>query len=83
MVATSNSELSLSKPSPEARRWASKLKGAALGLVSTESFPAVVGTADAMLKSSDVTLIGYEKTGAGQCTAVVRGGVAEIGRAHV
>ncbi|MGD1932411.1 MAG: carbon dioxide-concentrating mechanism protein CcmK [Leptolyngbyaceae cyanobacterium] len=77
MVA-SNSKLSLSQPSPEARRWASKLKGAALGLVSTESFPAVVGTADAMLKSSDVTLIGYEKTGAGQCTAVVRGGVADV-----
>ena len=77
MVA-SNSKLSLSQPSPEARRWASKLKGAALGLVSTESFPAVVGTADAMLTSSDVTLLGHEKTGAGQCTAVVRGGVADV-----
>jgi carbon dioxide concentrating mechanism protein CcmO len=31
-----------------------------------------------MLKSSDVMLIGYEKTGAGQCTAVVRGGVADV-----
>jgi carbon dioxide concentrating mechanism protein CcmO len=49
-----------------------------LGLVSTQSFPAVVGTADAMLKSSDVILIGYEKTGSGQCTAVVRGGVADV-----
>lgn len=77
MVAT-NSKLSLSKPSPRAQRWASKLKGAALGLVSTQSFPAVVGTADAMLKSSDVILIGYEKTGSGQCTAVVRGGVADV-----
>ncbi|HEY9880150.1 MAG TPA: BMC domain-containing protein, partial [Leptolyngbyaceae cyanobacterium] len=55
-----------------------KLRGAALGLVSTESFPAVVGTADAMLKSADVFLVGYEKTGSGQCTAVVRGGVADV-----
>lgn len=55
-----------------------KLRGAALGLVSTESFPAVVGTADAMLKSADVFLVGYEKTGGGQCTAVVRGGVADV-----
>ncbi len=33
----------------------------ALGLVSTRSFPAIVGTADAMLKTSGVTLVGYEK----------------------
>jgi carbon dioxide concentrating mechanism protein CcmO len=71
-------KLSLSESSPRAQRWASKLKGAALGLVSTQSFPAVVGTADAMLKSADVMLIGYEKTGSGQCTAVVRGGVADV-----
>lgn len=77
MVAI-NSKLSLQKPSPRAERWAAKLKGAALGLVSTQSFPAVVGTADAMLKSSDVILIGYEKTGSGQCTAVVRGNVADV-----
>ncbi|MBE7380569.1 MAG: BMC domain-containing protein [Leptolyngbya sp. SIO1E4] len=73
-----NTNLSVSKPSPYAQRWASKLRNAALGLVSTESFPAVVGTADAMLKSADVMLIGYEKTGSGQCTAVVRGGVADV-----
>jgi len=78
MVATNPKKLTLAKPSPQTRRWASKLKGAALGLVSTQSFPAVVGTADAMLKSSDVMLIGYEKTGAGHCTAVVRGGVADV-----
>ncbi len=73
-----NLDLSLSKPSPQTQRWAAKLRGAALGLVCTESFPAVVGTADAMLKSADVVLIGYEKTGSGQCTAVVRGGVADV-----
>ncbi len=78
MVATNSKQLALAKPSPHAQRWASKLKGAALGMVSTHSFPAVVGTADAMLKSSDVMLIGYEKTGAGHCTAVVRGGVADV-----
>lgn len=73
-----HTQLSVSKPSPYSERWAAKLRGAALGLVCTESFPAVVGTADAMLKSADVMLIGYEKTGAGQCTAVVRGGVADV-----
>lgn len=50
----------------------------ALGLVSTQSFPAIVGTADMMLKSSQVTLVGYEKIGSGYCTAVVRGKVADV-----
>nr|CAA26970.1 unnamed protein product [Synechococcus elongatus PCC 6301] len=50
----------------------------ALGVICTRSFPAVVGTADMMLKSADVTLIGYEKTGSGFCTAIIRGGYADI-----
>ncbi|BAW97526.1 carbon dioxide concentrating mechanism protein [[Synechococcus] sp. NIES-970] len=50
----------------------------ALGLVSTKSFPAIVGTADMMLKSAAVTLVGYEKTGGGYCTAVVRGKTADV-----
>jgi len=50
----------------------------ALGLVSTRSFPAIVGTADEMLKASGVTLVGYEKIGSGYCTAIVRGGIADV-----
>ena len=50
----------------------------ALGLVSTQSFPAIVGTADMMLKSAGVTLVGYEKTGGGFCTAIIRGGIADV-----
>ncbi len=53
-------------------------KDSALGLVTTRSFPAIVGTADMMLKSSGVTLVGYEKIGGGYCTAVVRGNTAEV-----
>ncbi|MBD2090343.1 BMC domain-containing protein [Microcoleus sp. FACHB-1515] len=50
----------------------------ALGLVSTRSFPAIVGVADMMLKSSGVTLVGYEKIGSGYCTAVVRGNISDV-----
>lgn len=50
----------------------------ALGLVSTRSFPAIVGCADMMLKSAGVALVGYEKTGSGHCTAIVRGGIADV-----
>lgn len=50
----------------------------ALGLVSTRSFPAIVGTADMMVKAASVTLIGYEKIGGGYCTAVIRGGLSDV-----
>jgi carbon dioxide concentrating mechanism protein CcmO len=50
----------------------------ALGLVSTQSFPAIVGTADMMLKSAEVALVGYEKIGSGHCTAIVRGGISDV-----
>lgn len=50
----------------------------ALGLVSTRSFPAIVGTADMMLKSASVSLVGYEKIGSGYCTAIVRGGISDV-----
>jgi carbon dioxide concentrating mechanism protein CcmO len=50
----------------------------ALGLVSTTSFPAIVGTADMMLKSAQVTMVGYEKIGGGHCTAIVRGNIADV-----
>ena len=50
----------------------------ALGMVSTLSFPAIVGTADMMLKTSEVTLVGYEKIGSGHCTAIVRGRTADV-----
>ena len=53
-------------------------KDTALGLVSTKSFPAIVGTADMMLKSAEVTMVGYEKVGNGLCTAVVRGNIADV-----
>ncbi len=55
-----------------------KFQDMALGLVATRSFPAIVGTADMMLKSASVTLVGYEKIGAGYCTAVVRGRIADV-----
>jgi carbon dioxide concentrating mechanism protein CcmO len=50
----------------------------ALGLVSTQSFPAIVGVADAMIKAAGVKLVGYEKIGDANCTAVVRGNTADV-----
>jgi carbon dioxide concentrating mechanism protein CcmO len=55
-----------------------KFADLALGIISTQSFPAIVGIADMMLKSSGVTLVGYEKIGDGHCNAVVRGSIANV-----
>jgi carbon dioxide concentrating mechanism protein CcmO len=75
------SQLNLSRrPAPQARSAKNSYRpsDSALGLVSTKSFPAIVGTADMMLKSAEVTLVGYEKIGSGHCTAVVRGKIADV-----
>jgi carbon dioxide concentrating mechanism protein CcmO len=50
----------------------------ALGLVETLGFAAMVGAADAMLKSANVRLVTYEKTGSGLCTAIIQGNVADV-----
>jgi len=60
------------------KRQPKDLRESALGMISTSSFPAIVGTADMMLKSAAVTLVGYEKIGGGHCTAIVRGGIADV-----
>ncbi|AFY64916.1 microcompartments protein [Geitlerinema sp. PCC 7407] len=54
------------------------LKGSAIGMVSTRSFPAIIGTADMMLKSAGVSLIGFEKVGGGYCTAIIRGNISDV-----
>ena len=50
----------------------------ALGLLEARSFAAVVEGADAMVKAAKVDLVGYEKTGGGYTTAVIRGDVAAV-----
>ncbi len=50
----------------------------ALGMIETRGFTAMVEASDAMVKAARVELIGYEKTGGGYVTAVVRGDVAAV-----
>jgi ethanolamine utilization protein EutM len=50
----------------------------ALGMIETKGFVALVEAADAMVKAARVELLGYEKTGGGYVTAVVRGDVAAV-----
>ena len=50
----------------------------ALGMIETRGFTAMVEAADAMVKSAEVELVGFEKIGGGYVTAVVRGDVAAV-----
>lgn len=50
----------------------------ALGMIECRSFAALVEASDAMVKAARVELVGYEKTGGGYVTAIVRGDVAAV-----
>ncbi|MBK5252957.1 MAG: BMC domain-containing protein [Peptostreptococcaceae bacterium] len=50
----------------------------ALGMVETEGLVGSIEAADAMTKSANVTLIGYEKIGSGLVTVMVRGDVGAV-----
>jgi microcompartment protein CcmL/EutN len=50
----------------------------ALGMIETRGFAAMVEASDAMVKAAKVELVGYEKTGGGYVTAIVRGDVASV-----
>ena len=47
--------------------------GEALGMIETKGLVGAIAAADAMPKSANVTLMGYEKIGSGLVTVMVRG----------
>src|SRR5437667_8072120 len=50
----------------------------ALGLIETKGLVALIEASDAMMKSANVTLIGWQKIGSGLVTAMVVGDVAAV-----
>lgn len=50
----------------------------ALGMVECMGMVAMIEAADAMVKSANVKLVGYEKIDAGLVTAIVRGEVGAV-----
>ncbi|HAS89097.1 MAG TPA: propanediol utilization microcompartment protein PduA [Desulfovibrio sp.] len=50
----------------------------ALGMVETKGLVGAIEAADAMVKSANVVLIGYEKIGSGLVTVMVRGDVGAV-----
>ena len=52
--------------------------GEALGMIETKGLVGAIEAADAMTKSANVTLVGYEKIGSGLVTVMVRGDVGAV-----
>jgi len=54
------------------------MQNEALGMIETRGLVGSVEAADAMVKSANVILIGYEKIGSGLVTVMVRGDVGAV-----
>jgi ethanolamine utilization protein EutM len=52
--------------------------GDALGMVETRGFVGMIEATDAMVKTANVTFVGWQKVDAGLVTAIVRGDVAAV-----
>jgi microcompartment protein CcmL/EutN len=59
-------------------RQARQLPGEALGMIETRGLIGMIEAADAMLKTANVALVGWEKVDAGFVTAIVRGDVGSV-----
>lgn len=53
----------------------------AVGVIETQTFPAVLAAADAMVKAGRVTLAKYERAESGRQFVSIRGPVGEVNRA--
>lgn len=54
------------------------MQNEALGMIETKGFVGCVEAADAMVKSANVELTGYEMIGSGLVTVMVRGDVGAV-----
>ncbi len=66
-----------SLPMPE-KKDAPAHSGDALGMIETRGFIGMVEATDAMVKTANVTFVGWQKVDAGLVTAIVRGDVAAV-----
>ncbi len=60
------------------KKTTSEFAGEALGMVETRGFVGMVEATDAMVKTANVTFVGWQKVDAGLVTAIVRGDVASV-----
>ena len=63
---------------PEVQKEERRMSQEALGMVETKGLTAAIEAADAMVKSANVLLVGYERIGSGLVTVIVRGDVGAV-----
>lgn len=64
---------------PDVKAEAARLEvGEALGMIETRGFVGLVEASDAMVKTANVVIIGWEKVDAGLVTVLVRGDVGSV-----
>lgn len=52
--------------------------GRALGIIETRGWVAVVEAADAMVKTAEVEVVGWQEVGGGLASVIIRGDVAAV-----
>ena len=52
--------------------------GEALGMIETRGFVGMIEASDAMVKTANVTIVGWQKVDAGLVTVLVRGDVGSV-----
>ena len=68
----------LERPEKPEKKDAPAHSGDALGMIETRGFIGMVEATDAMVKTANVTFVGWQKVDAGLVTAIVRGDVAAV-----
>ena len=64
---------------PDVKAEAARLEpGEALGMIETRGFVGMVEASDAMVKTANVVIVGWEKVDAGLVTVLVRGDVGSV-----
>jgi microcompartment protein CcmL/EutN len=64
---------------PDVKTEAARLEpGEALGMIETRGFVGMVEASDAMVKTANVVIVGWDKVDAGLVTVLVRGDVGSV-----
>jgi ethanolamine utilization protein EutM len=71
-------QICIVKPSAYSKQVEVHMQQEALGMVETRGLTAAIEAADTMVKSANVSLVGYEKIGSGLVTVIVRGDVGAV-----
>jgi ethanolamine utilization protein EutM len=68
----------MARNDPSQQQQARPEPGEALGMIETRGFVGMIEASDAMVKTANVTIVGWQKVDAGLVTVLVRGDVGSV-----